>query len=157
MTEDDADLRMPTDDAIHDDDAGRKMSYWLALVLHDRRKEKGISPAKLAALADVDQSTITRFEQGQSLPPEVDRYVAAYAQLLGIEDSRELWLLALEKWRREGAPPVLSELLAAESDVERLERELRETQFREQARREHQERTQSDKKARSNHNRRAAG
>lgn len=130
------------------------MSYWLAGVLREQRKAHGIRPSELAGLVKRDQSTISRIEKGKSLPPDIDRYVAAYAQLSGLEDGRVLWQRALEKWWQEGSPPVLIERLETESEVQRLERDLQETAARERAKR---ARKQSDGKAHTTRTRRAAG
>lgn len=130
------------------------MSYWLALVLRERREAGGIRLSEVAGLSKVDQSTINRVEKGLTLAPDIDHYVAAYAKLLDLDDGRELWNQALDRWMREGAPPVLIGQLEGESAIEQRERDLRETKIR-RARK--QEPRLSDEKTRSTRKKRAGG
>jgi transcriptional regulator with XRE-family HTH domain len=109
------------------------MSYWLAHVLREAREQRHISRLKAATLLGIDPSTLVRLEKGSSYPAEIDRYVAGYAKILDIKDGRELWEMALEKWRRDGAPPMLTEDLENETTIEQMDRRLREMQAREQA------------------------
>src|SRR5256885_8070551 len=83
---------------------GRTMAYWLAQAAKQARLAADKKPYELSALLHRDPSTITRFEQGRTLPPEIDRYLAAYAQLCGLEDNRALWTTALELWYEHGLP-----------------------------------------------------
>lgn len=112
---------------------GRTMSYWLAHALREKRQQAKVSVRAIAQILGADQSTIWRIEKGQTIPREVDRYVAAYAKALGLEDGRALWRLALEAWMEGGNPPILTEDLGQE-EMQQLEREIRETELRDQAR-----------------------
>lgn len=90
--------------------SGRTLAYWVALVLkEDLRPKHNIRQSQVAGLLKVDQSTITRFEHGKNLPPDADRYLAAYAQLAQLDDPREIYLMAYDRWVREGAPPLVNE------------------------------------------------
>lgn len=95
--------------------AGSRMGYWIATVLRDRREAAGISEQDAATTvlqprADgkkPSSRTIKRLETGATMPPDLDQRVAGYAYLLGLDDGRELWREALERWDAEGSPPVL--------------------------------------------------
>lgn len=78
----------------------------LAKLAREGRQQSGKKQSHFAAAADVDQSTITRFEQGKAWPRHPERVVAAYAEVLG-RDRWELWETALERARKSrngGAP-----------------------------------------------------
>lgn len=76
------------------------MAYWLGLVAGHLRHRAGRKMVRVAAAADVTESTISRFEKGRSkgFPHDPDRIVAAYATELDIQPY-ELWAVALELWR----------------------------------------------------------
>jgi hypothetical protein len=133
------------------------MSYWLAHVLRSERERAKISRNAIVRILNVDPSTVFRLEVGQTLPHDVDRYVAAYAKALKLEDGRELWHQALRTWMTEGAPPVLSEELEAAPETQLLQREIREAEMRERAKAERQERDSGAGKRGATRKRRAAG
>ena len=85
--------------------AGSRMSYWIATTLHDEREKAGISEDDMARTIGVNWRTIRRLESGQGMGRDIDRFVAGYAYLLGVEDGRELWEAAQARWRRDGSPP----------------------------------------------------
>jgi transcriptional regulator with XRE-family HTH domain len=91
--------------------AGDTMIHWLARAAAKLREESGRKQVHIAAAMSIDQSTIYRFEQGESWPRQADLVIAAYADDLGIEDAREVWELALQMWREEGEAPSLASLL----------------------------------------------
>lgn len=101
-----------------------EMLQWLAQVAREARQESGRKQSHFAAAADVDQSTITRFEQGIAWPRNADRVVSAYAEVLDIP-ALELWARALKKWREEGSTPAERTAKAGEA-LERLGEEARE-------------------------------
>lgn len=86
---------------------GTRMSYWIARTLNRVRTRAGIHERTMAELMGVDARTIKRWEAGDSFGrrSELDRAIAGYAYVLGMEDGRELWQDALDWWRAEGAPP----------------------------------------------------
>jgi transcriptional regulator with XRE-family HTH domain len=86
----------------------QRMAYWLARVLREEREKRGLMRSEIAGLAKRDQSTIARVEYGRSLQPDIDRYVAAYAEAFEIDDGRKLWAEALKRWMRQGPPPALT-------------------------------------------------
>jgi hypothetical protein len=100
------------------------MLYWLANTARQLREDKDRKQVHIAAALSTDQSSIYRFEQGKTWTRDPDRLVAAYADDLDIEDPREIWELALRRWREEGSAPSL-EGLTDESLAEALSGEGR--------------------------------
>lgn len=94
------------------------MIYWLARAARELRE--GAEPPRkqvhVAAALSIDQSTVYRFEQGESWPRQTDAVVAAYAEDLDIDDAREIWELALRMWKEHGEAPKLNELLERSLD-----------------------------------------
>lgn len=84
---------------------GARMSYWIATVLQDARKHAGISEQNMAVSLGVNARTIRRLESGQTMGRDIDHFVAAYAHVCGLEDGRDLWGRAVERWRSDGTPP----------------------------------------------------
>jgi hypothetical protein len=62
-----------------------------------------------------DPSAVYRFEQGKGLPRDVDKMVGAYAKELGLEDSREIFRLAVDLMVAEGQPYNLEALTPDET------------------------------------------
>ena len=93
--------------AAHDDSepVGSRMSYWIATTLHDERERVGVSEDDMARTIGVNWRTIRRLEEGHGMGRDIDRFVAGYAYLLGVEDARELWGIALRRWQESGSPP----------------------------------------------------
>jgi hypothetical protein len=58
-----------------------------------------------------DPSAVYRFEQGKGWPRDVDKMLGAYARELGLEDSREIWRLAIDLYVSEGAAFDLEQLV----------------------------------------------
>lgn len=71
------------------------------------REQHRVGQAVVAARAGVDRSSIYRFEKEAHWPSDPDRLVAAYAEVIGVMDARELWEAALRRWRRGGSEPRL--------------------------------------------------
>jgi hypothetical protein len=57
----------------------------------------------VAASADLDQSTIWRFERGESWPRDPDQIIRAYADDLGVT-AEEIWARGLGLWEAASAP-----------------------------------------------------
>lgn len=74
------------------------MLPWVAQVATDRRLALGKRQVHVAAMADVDQSTIDRFERCMAWPRKLDQVIAAYAEILGVTQ-QDLWAEAVERWR----------------------------------------------------------
>jgi hypothetical protein len=77
------------------------MLPWIARAARDARIAAGRKQVHVAASADVDQSTVHRFESAIAWPRDIDRMVAAYADDLDIP-AVELWRRAVDAW---GARP----------------------------------------------------
>lgn len=85
---------------------GATMKYWLASTLKDLREDAGVSFEAVAArskrIGGPGHSQVSRFESHESWPREFDQVVAAYAAELGLNDCRELWQRALDRWYEHG-------------------------------------------------------
>lgn len=106
---------MPTDSGA----PGRRFSYWLADTLRAERTKADQPIELIAYVLGVNPRTIERFEDPAHRDDtgekpwgrDIDRVVAVYAYVLGVEDPRDLWQLALDRWRDEGErPDFLSDL-----------------------------------------------
>lgn len=89
----------------------RTMLHWLSLALREARQGSGVSATRIAADLGVSETTVNRFERGEAWPARgavrVDDYLAAYAHyLLSSGDARDYWAAAIDRWRREGLPPL---------------------------------------------------
>ena len=71
---------------------------WIAGVCRQARIAAGRRQVHIAAAADVDQSTVNRFELAQGWPRDVDAMIAAYAEDLAIP-AIELWRRAIDAWQ----------------------------------------------------------
>lgn len=100
------------------------MSYWLAHTLKSARERAGHKPSAVASAANLNPATIYRLEKGHGWSRDTDRLVAAYAQVIGWDDARELWDIALKMWMRHGQPPQLEEPPALQTTAAEIEREL---------------------------------
>lgn len=76
------------------------MLFWLSRACRAAREAAGRKQVHVAASADVDQSTIARFEKQTAWPRHTDRVVAAYADDLDI-GAIDLWQEAMRLWLAE--------------------------------------------------------
>lgn len=74
--------------------------HWLARTCRDARTAARRKQVHVGASADVDQSTVNRFEKAIAWPRNPDRLVAAYADDLDIS-SIDLWQAAIDLWRED--------------------------------------------------------
>lgn len=81
---------------------GRTFVYWLAQACKRAREEAGLTQSDIRA---ANQPRVSRFEKHAKWPDDPEELVQAYAQALGLKDSRALWELALEYWIEHGQPP----------------------------------------------------
>lgn len=79
--------------------AGDSMIYWLARAAAQARENQERLQVHVAASLNRNQSTIARFELGETWPKDPDATIAAYADDLGIEPI-ELWTAALDMWKQ---------------------------------------------------------
>lgn len=87
------------------------MLPYLAAAAVELRTAADRKQVHVAASADLDQSTIWRFEQGQKWPRDADAVIAAYADDLGIA-AGEIWARALQLWDAAMAPTRPEDALA---------------------------------------------
>lgn len=80
------------------------MLHWLARAASEARRAADRKQVHIAASADMDQSSMFRFEQAKGWPRDPDKVIAAYADDLDV-DPFQLWEQALRMWRdyREGS------------------------------------------------------
>jgi transcriptional regulator with XRE-family HTH domain len=74
------------------------MMYWLAQAARELREAAGRKQVHVAASASMDQSTVNRFERGETQPAHVDTMIAAYADDLEIQPI-DVWQRAIDSWR----------------------------------------------------------
>jgi DNA-binding XRE family transcriptional regulator len=84
------------------------MSYWIADALIQAREDVGLEPKQMATILGVHEHTINRLESGQSMGRDIDSATAAYADVTGIGDARELWWAALYFWYQRGSAPAFT-------------------------------------------------
>lgn len=80
---------------------GRTFVYWLSQACKAAREAGGLNQADIP----INQPRVSRFEKHAKWPDDPEGLVQAYAQALGIKDSRQLWNLALDWWIEHGQPP----------------------------------------------------
>ena len=72
------------------------------------RQEAGASRSAVAALAGREASTLESFERGLTMPHELERVLAAYAQACDT-GVREIVARALELWNEHGSEAALGD------------------------------------------------
>ena len=78
----------------------RYFIFWLAQACKDARLRTNTKLVDVAAAAGKDQSSVFRFEDGQTgYPKDLDAYVRAYAEVTGMDSEHDLWEDALAAWR----------------------------------------------------------
>jgi transcriptional regulator with XRE-family HTH domain len=84
------------------------MAFWIGHTLKREREKAGLSTQEVAVAMGVHSITVDRLERGESMGRDISKYIATYAHLLGMEDGRDLWQMALDSWQAEGSPPVFT-------------------------------------------------
>lgn len=139
---------MPTGAGPHEQQGGRRLSYWISLTLKSAREAAGVEEGDLARILGVSENTIKRIEKEQSFDRgSIDTYLAGYAYVLGIDDPRLFWEQAIDRWHREGAAP---EFKPPDGPAAAFARAIQD-----QARRQSQSRGDTSKKPTSTQRRRA--
>lgn len=88
---------------------GQRFIYWLAKAAQSTREQAGASVLQVAALAGVKtDTTIKRFERAEHWPVDPERFIAAYAQIAGINDPRDIYREAMTLWYEHGSAPALN-------------------------------------------------
>jgi hypothetical protein len=98
------------------------MAHWLAVAATELRESKGRKHVHIAAGANVDQSTVWRFEREESFPRDMDALVAAYADDLDVRPI-DIWRRALGLW----SEATLSDRAAVEAETETQARQSERT------------------------------
>lgn len=117
--------------------AATRMSWWIASELHEERERAGISEEQVAVSLGVDVRTVNRLEKGATMGRDIDRFVAQYAYLCGLDDPREFWDRALARWHKSGSAPAFEVLpgpAAAFAEAIRTEALRRRRDVRERSR-----------------------
>lgn len=86
------------------------MTFWLAVAAKELREAAGRLHVHVAASMSKNQSTVYRFEEGNTVPRDLNLFIAAYADDLDIEPM-QIWERALELWRESGEQATLADLL----------------------------------------------
>lgn len=86
------------------------MTFWLAAAAKELREAAGRMHVHVAASMSKDQSTVYRFEQGNTVPRDLNLFIAAYADDLDIKPI-QIWERALDLWRKSGEQATVAELL----------------------------------------------
>ena len=79
------------------DPVARPLLLWLGRACRQAREEASIEQVRIAAVIDVDQATIARFEDGIAWPGHPEELLMTYAGEL-VMDVRLLWLHAFVLW-----------------------------------------------------------
>jgi hypothetical protein len=88
--------------------AGQRYLYWLAEAAKQLREHAGVRPETVASIMDVGIHRIDRFEKAENWPRDAERLLAAYAQVVGLDDARDIYQRALDLWYEHGTAPLLS-------------------------------------------------
>lgn len=82
---------------------GREIVYWIAKAAEQIRTEAKVEAEGVAHLASMHPRTITRFENLETFPEQLDEVAAAYAIACGLEDERIIYRRAVELWYEKGS------------------------------------------------------
>jgi hypothetical protein len=88
--------------------AGQRFLYWLAVAATEIRVQAGWSYEDVASLLQIGKEKVTRFEKAKHWPRDIDRTMAGYAHIGGLEDPRAIYQRALDLWHEHGSKPLLS-------------------------------------------------
>lgn len=83
------------------------MSRWIGEVMRDRRVAAQVTLSEVAAKLRISESRVSGFERDVTWPRDIDAMLSAYADCLGVDDSRSFWFAAYSRWIDEGEPPEL--------------------------------------------------
>lgn len=77
------------------------MAYWIRAAARAIRTERESKFARIAAQRDVTESTVRRFEKGETVQINVDSMIAAYSEVTDVPVI-EFWRRAVEMWQANG-------------------------------------------------------
>jgi hypothetical protein len=85
------------------------LAYWLGIACKQARERHApeIPPEQLGLLLGRRPEPFYAFEQGKSIPRDLDEVLAAYAFFAGYQDPRKLVRDAVDLWANEGEAPSL--------------------------------------------------
>lgn len=80
--------------------------FWLAAAARELREQSNARLEHVAAAADEGVHVVRRFEKGdtKTIPRNLDRLIAGYAQVAGVDNPRDIFEMALRMWREYGEP-----------------------------------------------------
>ena len=84
---------------------GAHFRWWLAQAAQEARGQA--TREDIASLSRSGIDKIRRFEAGRTLPQDLDQVIAAYAELAGVNDPREIYQRALDLWYAHGVRPAI--------------------------------------------------
>ena len=87
---------------------GDKFLFWLGEAALRLREEAGLGPSAVAAKLGKREGTVEAFEKGINMPRNLEAMLAAYAEVTGLSDSRDIIRDALRLWYEHGEAPTLS-------------------------------------------------
>lgn len=95
---------MPKDHTLPNE---QRFAYWLGVVIRETREAAGRSVTYVAGMVNASEITAKRFERAETWPTNHELLVSAYAETAGIDDPRDLYAAALNRWMRSGEKPTL--------------------------------------------------
>lgn len=107
---------------------------YLAIAAKEAREAAGRNVETVAGLVDRRGRTVERFEKMETVPDDPERLMAAYAQVAGLDDPREIYQRALDLWYEHGSMPVLTAKEKAVSRGETFVQDLQSRRARPRAR-----------------------
>lgn len=87
---------------------GDKLLFWLGEAALRLREEAGLGPSAVAAKLGKREGTVEAFEKGVNMPRNLEAMLAAYAEVVGLNDSRDIIRDALRLWYEYGEAPTLT-------------------------------------------------
>lgn len=88
-----------------------ELLFWVATAAVEIREAANISAADVAYMAGKHPSTISRLEGHERWNREMDQILGVYAIIGKLRDARDVYAIALKKWKEEGKAPKLPERL----------------------------------------------
>lgn len=84
------------------------MGRWLGQAMRGKRQAAGVTMSEIAGTLRMSEAAVSKFERAEAFPRNIDAVLVAYAEALGVDDSRTFWIDAIELWRATGSPPQMT-------------------------------------------------